>query len=578
MKYIYKRNSKGFTLIELIIVLGFVGLIILISSNLLIFGANTSKLVTKDYYMQSEIRRTTEKANELIRYSKAVFAVPKSFVESTDVMDPGWNYLMVTNDSKRIVTMEYDETLDKHIEKNAVEASADILYYIEFEKYNEDEEKSDKVIKYEIYAYNADKDGNKINEKLVFESTVEAVNAIQIIDKGTESSPSVALAFRSDGQTSGKGKNQRAYITIIVDTSNSMNKAPDGSGSNTNETLNSRITKVRKALVGDGTDTGNGIIQQFAKEENVFLSIIPFANTANYPSPHSNHQPDAIHPEYEVYESNELTSLLGVINNLQADGHNSWSYGSGHGGTNTGDALRRAYYLHENYRAKNNIDPKDQVHHYIMMLVDGETTFETSYVDWEDDGLYTHPNTYYSYGEYINSDWHYRFNWETDWKKTISNDLLPDGNINIEYFQSYSPEDETLSRSSYYNGTINYYSYYYRRVRTYNGNIVKYGEKNDDFSNILITGDGSSVISDSDYIQSIGNAIKNFDSGINSYIIGYANDLGNHVNGIGDDIGTLTDNIYRYDDPNFDLDTVFKNIATDIMADFWLATGPQIME
>ena len=50
------------------------------------------------------------------------------------------------------------------------------------------------------------------------------------------------------------------------------------------------------------------------------------------------------------------------------------------GGTNTGDALRQAYHLHNDFRdrMKATIKPEDQVHHYIILLVDGETTYQTN--------------------------------------------------------------------------------------------------------------------------------------------------------------------------------------------------------
>ena len=67
------RNSNGFTLIEVLLVLGLLSIIILVTTNILIFGVNTNKLTSKEYSLQSDLRRATEKTNELIRYSKAAF-------------------------------------------------------------------------------------------------------------------------------------------------------------------------------------------------------------------------------------------------------------------------------------------------------------------------------------------------------------------------------------------------------------------------------------------------------------------------------------------------------------------------
>ncbi|MDX9917458.1 MAG: VWA domain-containing protein, partial [Gudongella sp.] len=336
MKF-FKKHRIGITLVELLIALGLISTIIGISTNLVLVGNKTQKLTVKEYAMQSDIRIATEKTNEAVRYSKAIFAVPETFVASVDTMDPGWNYLMATPDGKRIVNMVYDDELEKHVENVIVDESADISYYIKFE--NDSSAEHNNVLQYKIYAYNVNKFGQKVNEKLIFESSVDAVNAIQTVDKGSSTSPSVALAYRSDGQTSGKGKNEIAYITIIIDVSGSMKEAPDGKTASKSKP--SRIDNVKKALIGDGKVTDNGIIQMFSKEDNVFISLVPFARTANYPNPNANTNPSAVHPIFEAYESGDSNSLITTIKNLKADG-----------GTNTGDALRRAYYLHDTFRER----------------------------------------------------------------------------------------------------------------------------------------------------------------------------------------------------------------------------------
>lgn len=576
-----KKNTQGFTLVEVILAVALISLVIILSSNILIFGTNSQKLTVKEYSLQSELRRAAEQTNELIRYSKAVFAVPEPFVSSVSAMDPGWSYLMVSPDGKRIVTMEYDDSLNKHVEKVVVGESESIIYSISFDQ--DEEANGDTVLKYKIHAYNTDDAGNKDSEKLLFETTVETINAIQVADKGTELSPSIALAFRSDGQTSGKGKNQIAYITIIVDISNSMNLTPDGGGSTTSENSNARIKNVRNALVGDGTSSGKGIIQLFSKEENVFISLVPFANTANYPSPHANSNPAGQHPIYEVYENSDSNSLITLIKETKADGYQTAKYGSGQGGTNTGDGLRRAYYLHDTFRARMSangtpIDDKDQVHHYMILLVDGETTYQTGYYRYDDNGFYTYSGN----DQKIGNDWYERFNWRTDWVATKKSDFLLDGNISMDRLSNYTPTSESLTRNRYYNGTINYK--YDRRGRwyddSYNGNIVEYGKENGGFDRAIITGDGSNTIYNSSYINSVGSKIQDFEgsTGIRSYLIGYASGLTNNINYIGDKIGTESSYRYTYNSSDFNLDEIFRNIATDIMADFWLAAGPQIIK
>lgn len=573
------KTNRGLTLIELILALAFVGIVIVLSSNILMVGVKSQNLSVKEFSIQSEMRRAAEKTNEIVRYSKAIFAVPKTFVSSETVMDSGWTYLMASTDGKRIVTMEYDESLSKHVEKVVVNESDETYYYMTFEKNLSTH--SDTVLNYQIYTYSKDDYGNKVNEKLMYETTVETANAIQIVDKGTESSPSIALAYRNDGQTSGKGKNQIAYITIIIDVSNSMNLTPTGGGNTSSETTNSRISKVRTALYGDGTSNGKGIIQMFAKEENVFISLVPFANTANYPSPHANTDPTAKHPFYEVYNSSDANTLITSVKELKADGYNSSRYGSGQGGTNTGDGLRRAYYLHETFRDRMSalgtpIDEKDQVHHYMILLVDGETTFETAYYNGVDQGFYIDTQR----DETISKQKYRRFDWETSWSYTKISDYDFDGNIPLDTLSNYSAPSDQLSRYRYYDGTIAYKerNYYSWRDRTYKGKIVEYGHNNLDFTRALIAGNGSSTISNSSYINTIGAKIQNFEdsTGVKSYLIGYASGLTTNINYIGNKIGTSESNRYVYNSTSFNLDEIFKNIATDIMADFWIAAGPQI--
>ena len=367
--------------------------------------------------------------------------------------------------------------------------------------------------------------------------------------------------------------------------SNSMNKTPNNGGNSTEETKNSRIAKLRKVLVDDGTSEGDGIIQFFSKEENVFVSVIPYANTANYPSPHANTDQSAVHPIYELSKKSESNSLISFIHTMKADGHTLINRGQG--GTNTGDGLRRTYYLHENFRTNKNINPSDQVHHYIILLTDGKSTFETSYFDWTDNGYYKDTYSSVTKGKGWNQISYSRFDWQTDWTSNKNNDFLPDGNINMTLKSDYRPTNNSLTENRYYNGTISYIGtdFWGRPInQTYTGNIIEYGKKNDSFTNILLNGNGTENQSNlaligNNYVDQVGTAIKEFNNnkGITSYIIGYESTLTNSINAIGDSIGTGYTSRYVYtNEKDFDLNEILKNIATDIMADFWLATGPQI--
>ncbi|MGH4121807.1 MAG: prepilin-type N-terminal cleavage/methylation domain-containing protein [Clostridium sp.] len=546
------RCKKGFTLIELLLTIAITSLVIILSANLLNLGIRSHKLTVKEYNLQSSIRRVTEETTKIVRYSKAVFAVPITFISNTNSMDPGWDYFMVSSDGKRIVSMEYNGV--QHEERVLVSGQDKIKYEVFFEK--EASAKSESVMKYKIYAYIIDDKGNKTREKIVFESTVESTNAVQVVDKGTKASPSVALAYRNDGQTSGKGKNQMAYVTVVVDVSGSMNQTPAGEGSVSKEKSSSRIRYVREALTGNADKQQEGIIQQFSKEENIFISIVPFSTTGNYPNPTDNMEPGDRHPIYNVYDESQEKNLVEVIKKTKAVG-----------GTNTGDGLRQAYNLHSDFRRIKSIKEEDQVHHYMILLVDGETTYETEIGNWVDNGEYRYNNT-----DREDNKYYQNYLWRTEWSFLNSKYYLDSGHYN---FSSIKDEPTTFINSEHrgYSGSgtrwdpyIDYYNDYYGKR---NSNIV---------DALRLYGNGNTVITNSQYVTSVGNLIKNFEdgNGVKSYMIGYANNLGTHINSIGTSIGTKSENIYRYDKPGFNLDEVFKNIANDIMSDFWLVSGPQI--
>lgn len=575
MKKYKKYNKKGFTLVELLIAIALITVVIIVSMNMFFFGTNAHRLTFKEYEIQSDVRIATEQVTNIVRYSKAVFGVPYPFVESTSKMDPGWSYFMVSPDGKRIVSMDYNDTTKVHEEKIIVEEQDNIEYEMIFEK--DKNAKNDNVMIYKIYAQVVDENGNKVRDKIVFESKVESVNAVQVADKGTAAAPSIALAYRNDGQTSGKGKNEIAYITIITDVSGSMAERPDGNNANDNSTdatKHSRIKLVKEALAGQEKGTvlvKEGIIQRFAKEENVFVSLIPFSTTANAPDPMNNSKPDARHDIYEVFDAEQSKTLQEKAKALKA-----------FGGTNTGDALRQAYHLHNDFRdrMKATIKPEDQVHHYMILLVDGQTTYQTKYQEWEDvQTRYTSKNLY---GEiWIDLGWGWGY---YDYGK-------------IGEYEVWNPKEKRVSSLSDFTGEGNFnqnntdFSYRYPETVVTNPVVGgKYGAK---FPNTIVvgrTGDGSTTISNASSIKTMGNLIKSFDggNGIGSYLIGYAGGLDGEIGYIADSIGTPENIVnsqdseqnktyrYLYNNKDFDVSDILKQIANDILADFWLATGPQI--
>ena len=106
-----KRNhKKGFTLIELVVVITIIGLIGTSVTGLLVFGLDIFGLANRDYQMQTDVRMALEDTSKLVRFAKAMFAVP-----NVDYMDDEWNYIGLNDDNTAIVDYKWDPVSGSHI-------------------------------------------------------------------------------------------------------------------------------------------------------------------------------------------------------------------------------------------------------------------------------------------------------------------------------------------------------------------------------------------------------------------------------------------------------------------------------
>lgn len=362
------KLKKGFTLIELIITIALLSLVIAVSTSMIGLVTTAHSKTANEYEINTTIRQASQKVNEIVRYSKAVFAVPISYVQDVSKMDPGWSYFTVSADQKRVVIYEYDEGAGEHKENVLVDDNPNITYEIIYEK--DIASTNDNMLRYKIVGYvmAEDSGGNLIrtSEKIVYESEIEAQNSLQVVDKGTALSPSVALAFRNDSSAQGTGRTQVATITLVLDVSGSMEEYVGG---------NTRLNHLKNALLGytksDGTVV-EGILNTFARENNIEIALVPFSDTANYPKP--NVLSSTEHPFYNAEEDH--TTLVSTVQGL-----------SSYNMTNTGDGLRRAMYRHIDF------DPVDagyneyaEKYNYMIVLVDGMTNRSSwlgeGYVDY----------------------------------------------------------------------------------------------------------------------------------------------------------------------------------------------------
>lgn len=384
------KSNRGFTLVELLVVLAILLVAMSLSTSLIFFSTKAHESTFDEYQLQAKMRTASEKTNTAVRYSSAVFTIPEGrFFEAN--LTAGWNYLGVSSDKKEIIRYVYEERggITKHWKEVIVPDQQNLEFDLTFQKVNADP--NDKILKFKLVGTVLGDNSRKIT----IETDIDALNALQIVDRGTISNPAVAIAYRSDERPE---EEIVGDITIVVDTSGSM--AYDLNGNQTGvPTSEMRITKLKNALVGYTKPSGEiveGMINSFSREENVEICLVPFSRSANYPTPTSEFSSQT-HPFYRVSLGSEKSQLIDLINDLNASG-----------GTNTGDGMRRAYYrnkwFHDNVTTMSEYGSQFTSRDYMIILVDGVTTMATS-VGGTGDSRYRVNDGYQSNLTWWNNSW-----------------------------------------------------------------------------------------------------------------------------------------------------------------------------
>ena len=134
-------NKKGFTLLELIVVITIIGLIGGSVTTLLLFGYDVYGMANRDFQVQSDMRLALEKVNKTVRNSKALFAVPGGY------QDDEWSYITLSSDSTQIINSVWNPTLNGvggHVNSVLVGPYEGVTFNIGF--YKEDNMQKDNTI------------------------------------------------------------------------------------------------------------------------------------------------------------------------------------------------------------------------------------------------------------------------------------------------------------------------------------------------------------------------------------------------------------------------------------------------
>lgn len=339
-----KINKKGFTLLELVVVIAIIGLVITTIFSLLFVGYDVFGLTQNDFQVQSDVRLAMEKTNHLVRYSRAVFAVPDA-----DYKDEEWNYIALNSDHTQIINYRWDSVKKVHVEEVMIGPYPGITFKIGFDK--ENSMSKDRSLRMYIESYT----NNGSTKRYDIQTGYEALNALQVVNYGTEMSPATALAYRND-EYAYENFELIVNISMIVDVSGSMAWGlTNPTGSIHPVTNPSRINVLK--------EQSKMIVEKFSQNTNddvkINISLVPFASHANNPRAF-----------LDVKNPTERNTLYNHIDNLVANG-----------ATNTGDGLRRGYYQLVNKQTQDLATAGEDtiIKNYTIILVDGDSNYASMY-------------------------------------------------------------------------------------------------------------------------------------------------------------------------------------------------------
>lgn len=333
-----KKTTNGFTLVELIIVIAIIGLVFSVAGQFLGFSFMARNKTADEYDLQADVRLASTVLNNAIRNASVTFSLPEQVFAGAK--KDKWNYFGIENRNE-IVQYTWNSTTNTHERSVLLDAKENIFYNLTFRQ----SQPNTKLLEFSLEAYVEGRE----DQKIAVHSELEALNSVAVEDGGSADAPAVALAYRSDAKPKPEEQTTNTEVQIaialVLDDSGSMAFDMNGrSSSSWNFDRHNVRTDILQAKA-------KALVDQFAALGNIQVSIIPFAN-------------DADDAEAMRDATTQKDALKTSISRLDA-----------YGGTNTGDGLRRAYYMLYDYNSANS---GSEVVNYIILLTDGNPTYYSS--------------------------------------------------------------------------------------------------------------------------------------------------------------------------------------------------------
>jgi Tfp pilus assembly protein PilE len=340
------KNSRGFTLLELILAMSLTMIVLVAVGSVMVFGMNVHRNTMVELDVQANIRKVSAKINETTRYATSTHAVPMSSFHA-GVRDADWSYLGVTASGEVVLDVPGSTPSSPRNVQVIAPAQDGVTYRIVFERVEESPGvESNSMVGIRIVGY---RDGTEV---VTIETGLEVLNSNQIDHHSSDTDPAVALAFSTETVGSAKFTTVTpdAYITLVLDMSGSMEWRMAGQYSSIGDRRYVILKNSAEKLISDFSKMGF----------DVYVSVVVFGSNAN-----------------EVWDFRNVnkSNSMNAYDNLIADIRGLSPYENSLASTNTGDGIRKGYYLLKNKSddlVASGKSLSDFTRH-MMILVDGGT-------------------------------------------------------------------------------------------------------------------------------------------------------------------------------------------------------------
>lgn len=345
-----RGRRRGFTVAEVVIAMLLMSFLVVLAVSLI----NLASVGVVGTEIQTTIVREDSafaaKLNEALRESTVSFTIPKKSFNDTSKLTANWNYLGLMDDvhipkscsrtgseidsAQALVYIEYaGKTAPSSVPKdcNLLSNSDGYFYqkilghaftdvnginhaYSLVFKPTDPTNTAAQTIKYDFSSEVTYASGVPVGtgKDVEIDTMLNCLNAIQVVYKGSDSNPSVALAFRSDFMPTWASSQTvktptKTTVVMILDTSSSMKNTISG---------RKRIDVLKERTVE--------LIRELSKEKMVNIIVVPFGHYAGHKNSLG---------KYTYKAEDNMNVLIGKINRLKEGGS-----------TNLGDGMRFAYH------------------------------------------------------------------------------------------------------------------------------------------------------------------------------------------------------------------------------------------